>query len=202
MISARVICHTLYSCAMSDVATSKGTILKSLYKFITTELNDAQLESFRARLDPEDASWLQSRILSSGRVPESTLNRMTEAAASVIGENVESFGNRAGRAELLDSVKVYRFLFAILTPPALLARASSLWSTVHSHGRLDVIESTGSSARVRLSDYPSERAHCARLGGWIEGISEMTKVHNPRMEHDICQTRGEGDCEWVVTWSS
>lgn len=184
-----------------ETATSKGTILKSLYGFIERELDGDQMKRFAERLDPGDAEYVGGKILSSRRVPESTLNRMTQIAAEELGEDLESFGRRAGRAELEDSVRVYKYLFAVMTPSGLLSRASSLWSTVHNRGKLVVVDSSDNSARVRLEDFPSERAHCARLSGWIEGLAEMTRVNDPVMTHDVCLAEGQGDCEWEVRWS-
>lgn len=185
---------------MTDTPTLKGTILKSLHSFIERDLGPESYSSYRERLDPHDRKLVEGRILSSVRVPEATLNRMTKLAAEIKGESVHSFGARAGRAELEESVKVYRFLFAVMTPSGLLSRTSTLWRTVHDHGKLEVVDSSDKFARVRLSEFPADEAHCARLGGWIEGLSEMTRVKDPVMRHDRCETRGDDACEWVVEW--
>jgi len=142
----------------------------------------------------------QPSILASQKISEFTLNRLTVAAARAKGEPLESFGKRAGRAELSDAVGVYRFMTIVLTPTALLKKASALWSTVHSHGQLLVENETGNSARVRLTDFPSEEAHCARMAGWFEGAGEMTGAKNTRVFHDACITRGDADCTWQLHW--
>jgi hypothetical protein len=60
-------------------------------------------------------------------------------------------------------------------------------------------ESAG-SARIRLTGFPSEEAHCARLTGWFEGAAEMTRARNPRIIHGTCLTRGDADCQWLLSW--
>lgn len=183
-----------------DVPTSRGTILNSLYRFIRRELSEEQLARFHERLTPDDATILSGTVHALQRVPEKTLNRMTEIAASELGEDLVQFGRRAGRAELEDAVRVYRFLLAVLTPNVILSRASTLWSTIHNTGRLVVADKSRIAARVRLEEFDSELSHCARLWGWIEGLAEMSRVKNPHTAHDVCLVRGEGDCEWIVAW--
>ena len=183
-------------------ATIKGTILRSLLKFVEKDLSPEQRARALAALPEADRQLAgQSSILASQKVSEFMLNRLTVEAARAKGEALESFGRRAGRAELADAVGVYRFLVIVLTPTAMLHKASTLWSTVHSHGQLIVEKETPISARVRLRGYPSEEANCARLSGWFEGAAEMTGAKKPHVVHDACMTRGDADCEWELGWS-
>lgn len=184
-----------------DDATTKGTILRSLLKFIEKDLSATERAAAMAALPAGDQQLLaQKSILPSEKISEFTLNRLTLEAAKAKGEPLQSFGRRAGRAELADAVGIYRFLTIVLTPTALLHKASTLWSTVHSHGRLVVENETNGAARVRLTDFPSEEAHCARLSGWFEGAGELTGAKHTAVVHDACITRGNPDCEWQLTW--
>ncbi|HVT03922.1 MAG TPA: hypothetical protein VHL58_11185 [Thermoanaerobaculia bacterium] len=184
-----------------DHATTKGAILRSLLKFLETDLTVEQRTRAIAALSPADQEIVKQRsILASQKISEFTLNHLTVEAAKVKGESLDKFGNRAGRAELRDAIGIYRILTMVLTPPALLRKASTMWSTVHSNGVLSVEEVTGNSARIRLSDFPSEEAHCARFTGWIEGLGDMTGVKNTHVVHNSCLTRGGADCQWQLTW--
>ncbi len=181
--------------------TTKGTILRSLLKFVEKELTDAQQKSAIASLPDEDRQLIErGRILASDKVSEFVLNRLTVAAANARGESVDAFGRRAGRAELADAVGVYRFLTVLLTPKALLHKASALWSTVHSQGQMLVEKETSSSALVRLVEFPSEEAHCARLTGWFEGAGDLTGTKKSSVVHTVCMTRGATECQWELTW--
>jgi len=182
-------------------ATTKGAILRSLLKFLDSDLTPEQRARAIAALPPADQEIVQQRsILASQKISEFTLNRLTAEAAKVKGESLDRFGNRAGRAELRDAIGIYRFLTMVLTPPALLRKASTMWSTVHSQGVLSVESVTGNSARIRLASFPSEEAHCARFTGWVEGLGDMTGIRNARVAHDVCLTRGGADCQWSLTW--
>lgn len=186
--------------AQGDIATSKGTILKSLLRFIEKELTPEQRQRAYARLLPEERALTEGRVLPSTLVPEHALNRITEEAANEKGEDLFKFGIRAGHAELADSIGMYRFLLVVLTPNALLAKAPSFWGSVHNRGVLTAEDQTPHSARLRLSDYPSERAHCARLTGWFEGLSQKTGVKNLTINHTHCKATGDADCQWEVRW--
>jgi uncharacterized protein (TIGR02265 family) len=186
--------------AMSEVATTKGTILNSLLKFIKADLTPEQYEAAIAQLPPDDRAMLATRVLPSSHVPETLLNHLTDVAAKAKNEPLETFGRRAGMAEVADAVGLYRFLVVVLTPNALLSKASNAWSSVHNTGKMLVEDQTANSARIRLRDFASEPAHCARLTGWFVRLSEMTGAKNVRITHDECLTRGARDCSWDLSW--
>jgi hypothetical protein len=174
-----------------------------LLKFIRHELTSEQYSRVVASLSAAERRLIEQESKDvAQRVSEFTLNRLTVEAARAKGESVEDFGRRAGRAEFANAVGTYRFFIAVLTPNALLRKASSLWTDVHSHGSLTVEHESPSSARVRLANFPSEEAHCARLTGWFEGAGEMTRVNSPRVVHDVCLMKGDTECQWYLSWQS
>lgn len=182
-------------------ATTKGSVLRALLKFVEDDLTPEQFERAIAALPEADQVILrQPSILSSQKVSEFVLNRLTVEAARAKGEALEPFARRAGGAELKAAVGIYRFFTFVLTPTAIARKAATIWSTIHSHGSLAVVENAEGRAGVRLSDYPSEEPHCARLTGWMEGLGVMTGVRNTKVVHGLCMTRGDRVCEWLVTW--
>ena len=186
---------------METGPTTKGTILRSLLKFVERELPEPARAKAFASLPADDQQLVTSgRVLSSDKISEFVLNRLTVAAARAKGETLDAFGRRAGRAELADAVGVYRFLTILLTPKALLHKASTLWGSVHSHGKLLVEKETANSALVRLIEFPSEDAHCARLTGWFEGAADMTGAKNASVVHTKCIVRGDSECDWQLSW--
>ncbi len=185
----------------NDIPSSKGSILRSLLHFVSSELSDEQFARVLDSLPPDDVHTLKGNVLSTDRIPEATLNRLTVAAARESGEDLDSFAIRAGRAELKDSLKIYRFLLSVMTPQGLLSRASAMWSTVHDRGTLTVVEQSSQGAKMQLSGFPSERAHCSRLTGWFQGLAELSSVKHPRTEHTRCISKVGGDvCEWTLHW--
>jgi hypothetical protein len=184
-----------------DQATTKGAILRGLLNFVEADLTAEQFERAIAALPADDRAVIrQPMILPSLKVSEFVLNRLTVEAARAKGEPVELFGKRAGLAELKASLGIYRFITFFLTPTALLQKASTIWSTVHSHGSLTVVEQSDGAARVRLADFPAEESNCARVTGWMDGLGVMTGVRNTHVVHSLCVTRGDSVCEWRLTW--
>ena len=185
-----------------DSVTVKGSPVRSLQKFIESELTPSQRDAVLDCLRPEYAARLRGHILPTETIPVSVLNQLTEAAAHAKAEPVEQFGRRAGREGAADAVKgIYRFFALVLTPSALLAKASQMWSALYNRGQLRVEDQTDHGATIKLLDFPSEVAGCSRTTGWIERMAELTGVKNVRIQQTQCYAKGAPHCEWSITWS-
>jgi hypothetical protein len=186
---------------VDESVTVKGSPVRSLQKFIEAELSAAQREATLRNLPPELATRLRTTILPTETVPLHMLNRFTEEAARAKGEPLEQFARRAGREAAGDAVKgIYRFFALVMTPPALLGKASQMWSSLYNKGAMRVEESGTHNARIRVTDFPSEAAGCARVEGWIERMAELTGVSSIHIQHPTCIARGEDACEWMLRW--
>ncbi len=185
-----------------ESVTVKGSPIRSLQRFIENDLTPAQREIVM-RAVPEDLSRrLRAPILPTETIPVHLLNLLTEEAAKAKGEPVEQFGRRAGREAAADAVKgIYRFFALVLTPAALLSKASQMWSALYNRGELQVSDQTNHGATIKLLDFPSEVAGCSRTTGWIERMAELTGVKNVRIQQTQCYAKGAAHCEWSITWS-
>lgn len=187
---------------VDESVTVKGSPVRSLQKFIDSELTAGQRESVFKALPPEYATRFRQPVLATETVPVHMLNRLTEEAAKVKGEAVDAFARRAGREAAGDAVKgIYRFFALVMTPPALLGKAGHMWSSLYNRGELRVEEQTEKSARIRLHNFPSEIAGCARVTGWIERMAELTGVKNISVQQTQCFAKGGPCCEWNLNWS-
>lgn len=187
---------------VDDSLTVKGSPVRSLQKFIDAELTDQQREKVFAALPPEYATRFRSPVLATETVPVHMLNVFTEAAAQARGESVEQFARRAGREAAADAIKgIYRFFALVLTPPALLSKASQMWSSLYNRGKMDVFDQTSNSARIRVVDFPSEIAGCNRITGWMERMAELTGAKDVRVTQTQCFSKGDPHCEWILKWS-
>jgi predicted hydrocarbon binding protein len=186
---------------MDESVTVKGSPVRSLQKFIEAELTPEQRESAFGNLPPEFAARFRAPILATETVPVHMLNRFTEEAARAKGEALEEFALRAGREAAADAVRgIYRFFAMALTPPALLGKASQMWGSLYNRGEMRVEDQQEHSARIRVRDFPSEIASCSRATGWIEGLAELTGVHDIKVEHTECFAKGAPSCAWYVSW--
>ena len=188
--------------AGDETVTVKGSPVRSLQKFIDTELTADQRESVMRSLPSDFSSRLRGPVLPTETIPVAVLNRMTEEAAKLKGEPVDVFARRAGREAAADAVKgVYRFFALVLTPTALLSKASQMWSSLYNRGNMQVSYQTDHGATIKLLDFPSELAGCSRVTGWIERMAELTGVKNIRIQQTQCYAKGAPHCEWSISWS-
>jgi predicted hydrocarbon binding protein len=186
---------------VDESVTVKGTPVRSLQRFIETELTPEQRDAVFAKLPAEYAERFRGMVLPTETIPVHMLNVWTEEAAKAKGESLESFGQRAGRDAASDAVKgIYPFQAMVLTPTALLSRGGQMWRALYNRGDLRVEEETASGARISLPDFPSEAAGCSRMTGWIERMAQLTNVKDIKVEHTRCFAKGAPNCEWRITW--
>ena len=186
---------------VDDPVTVKGSPVRSLQKFVEVELSAEEREAMLNALPPEYASRFRKTILATETVPVNMLNRITEEAAKAKGESLDKFARRAGACGASDAMKgIYRFFAMVMTPPAVLGRAGQMWNTLYNRGEMIVAEQTENSARIRLTDFPSELAGCTRITGWIERMAEMTGVKEITVQHNQCYAKGAKFCEWQLNW--
>jgi uncharacterized protein (TIGR02265 family) len=186
---------------VDESVTVKGSPVRSLQKFIDAELTPEQRDRVLQSLPPEWTTRFRAPVLATETVPVHMLNRFTEEAAKAKGESVEAFARRAGREAAGDAVKgIYRFFALVMTPTALLGKASQMWSSLYNRGELRVEDQSDKSARIRLTNFPSEMAGCSRVTGWIERMAELTGVKNIKVEQTQCYAKGGEWCEWKLTW--
>ena len=187
---------------VDESVTVKGSPVRSLQKFIDAELTQDQKDAVLDRLPAEFAARFRSPILATETVPVHLMNRVTEEAARAKGEPLESFARRAGHQAAGEAVKgIYRFFALILTPAALLGKASHMWSSLYNRGEMRVDEQTENSARIRILNFPSEAAGCSRVTGWIERMAELTGVKDIKVVQTQCFAKGGACCEWRLSWS-
>jgi uncharacterized protein (TIGR02265 family) len=185
----------------NETVTVKGSPVRSLQKFIDAELTVEQRTAALAALPADYGTRLRGPVLATETIPVSVLNKFTEEAAKAKGEPVEQFARRAGREGASDAVKgIYRFFALVLTPTALLSKASQMWSSLYNRGELKVADQTEHTATIKLLNFPSEVPGCSRVTGWIERMAEMTGAKNVQVQQTQCYAKGAAHCEWSVRW--
>lgn len=186
---------------VDESVTVKGSPVRSLQKFIETELTPEQREAVFRAIPAEYVQRFRTPILATETVPVHMLNRFTEEAAKAKGEPVEEFARRAGRQGASDAVKgIYRFFALVMTPPALLSKGGQMWRSLYNRGEIRVEDQTDNSARIRLLNFPSEAVGCARVTGWIERMAELTGAKDIVLRQTQCFAKGGPCCEWTLQW--
>lgn len=184
---------------MSD-AHVKAVPVNGLYDFVSSQLSGAQLKAAVESLPEDERKWFTGHLLAHQQVPYSAVNRFTEAAAREKGEDLESFAQRAGEYGAQLGLKtVYKFVMMVLSIEAVLRKAPLMWSRVYDKGTMTV-ESEDKTARIHITDFPSEAAGCGRATGWFRVIGERAGAKNIRLEHALCVARGDEECRWDFEW--
>lgn len=180
----------------------KGQTINSFLKFASSKLTPEQYREVIALAPAEFRTEMErGSILPTHLMSMAVLNRMTEHAAKLAGEPIAQFARQAGRFSATEAVKgVYRFFARVLTPEALLSRAASMWSAMNTAGRMEVQNDGERAATLRLSDFPSEPVMCARVGGWLEQMTELTGTTKYIVTKSQCVSKGDRCCEWKLTW--
>src|SRR2546430_737911 len=129
--------------ARDESVTVKGSPVRSLQKFLEQELAPAQRDAVLSTLPTGFATRLRGTVLPTETIPVHVLNTMTEEAAKVKNEPLETFARRAGRQGASDALKgIYRFFALVMTPASLLGRASQMWSALYNRGTMRVEDQT------------------------------------------------------------
>lgn len=133
--------------------------------------------------------------------PVAVLNDLVSNAANEKNETVSSFARRAGRHAAEEAAgTVLKFFMLLMTVPALLGKATRIFSSIYDRGRLFVADQGDHTATLHLEDFPSTAVGCARISGWIERIAELTGAKDVRTDHPRCISRNDPICEWKASW--
>ena len=185
-----------------DEPAVKGQTLNSFLKFVATKLTPEQRSELIAVVPAELRPYVErGGVLPTQVIPMSVLNRLTEQAARLAGEPLPQFARQAGRFSAGEAVRgVYRFFARVLTPDALLGRAASMWTAMNTVGRMEIERQAERAAVIRLLNFPSEAVMCARIGGWIDQMIELTGTTKYIVVQTQCVANGDPCCEWKLTW--
>jgi len=177
----------------------KAVPVNGLVQFVEKELTPEQVQSVRNAMGA-DAKWVTGHLLAQEMVPIAPVNHFTELAAAAKGEQVKSFGRRAGRFGAEIGLKtVYKFIIAVLSIDYVLRKAPFMWTRVYDGGHVDV-EPSPNKARIRVTEFPGNVALCARVTGWFETIGERAGAKDLRCIHTSCIAEGAAECVWDFVW--
>ncbi len=181
-------------------AKIKATPVNGVAQFVEQELEPDEVVRLKETFSPEERKLFTGKLLASQEVPVSLVNRYTREAALIKGEDVESFGRRAGRfgAEL-GMKTVYKFLVMVVSMETILKKSQTIFSRIYNSGELTFDIGPG-NATAYLRDFPAEEVGCARLSGWLEHLGSAAKVTSIDVRHVSCRARGEKECRWELKW--
>ncbi len=184
----------------ADSVHVKASPVNGLAEFVRNELTTSQHQSLLDRFEPAERHYFTGHVLDHEKVPIQLLNKFTVLAAELKGEQLESFGFRAGRFGAEQGIRgAYKFIIMVMSIRLVLEKAPFMWGRVYDAGRLTV-DTTAGGARIHVTHFPSHPAGCARVGGWFQVIGERAGAKNLTIVHEPCAARGGSECLWTLTW--
>lgn len=82
----------------------------------------------------------------------------------------------------------------LMTPAFLITQTMRLWRGYHSHGRWELVRTSG-DLRAVLVDHPvAHPAFCATFCGFVEGALAFSGARAPHVEQTACRCHGDRAC--------
>ncbi len=97
---------------------------------------------------------------------------------------------------------IYKVFVRVLNPAFLIQRAGRILSTFYHPSKIEVIEASGKSVILYITEFGSPHVIIEkRIGGWIEKALEITGCKD--IEIDIPRSMAKGDpvTEYRISWS-
>jgi len=135
-------------------------------------------------------------------LPTELLLQILRVAPGHVGRERLRLASDAARAAVRASFR--RFFpasSATLVPAGTLSAIRSIWDRYHSWGSISSMPVGASEVVIRLSDGVREEELCAWTGGMLEQLALLSGGKQSAVQHHACQSRGDSECLFRVTWS-
>lgn len=180
----------------------KGSGFAHTMEFIRKQYGKDALERVINALPDESRATIAS-AMPSFMYPVEYVGDFVAAMKKTLAPNDPDFIFRAS----VESSKatfsiVYKIFIRLGTPGFIIGKVSSVWSTLCTHGKLEVVEKSDKHLVIRLSDFPYRNTdYCdQRLRGWFQGALETSGCRITENIHTTCTSRGGAFCEWRIRW--
>lgn len=177
------------------MATVRGNIILSTVAFVEARFGRGANQRVLERLSPECARTFVVTVRESQRGPIEHVLAYMQVAQELLAPGEEGFfrqmGSFAGQAHRDNSA------FAVMvTDRETAARmAPVFWRTLVDEGRMEVARPDAGTIVFRLMEFRSNAAFCERALGSVEALLRASNG-----EHTACVLRGDGYCEFKVSW--
>jgi len=185
----------------ADSLTCWGTTIKAALAFVEERQADAR-RAVIARTGARSREVLGGTVLPSAHYPLRVLVELCEAIDAELGRGDLTLCREiGGHAAGYEVNLLHRVFLTIASLDFWFRMAGSMWRTYYSAGDFRAEFKGTDGGRVTLAAFnPISKAFCARLGGWMERICEMSKYQQISISHTTCLLDGASACTWEGTW--
>ncbi len=182
----------------------KGFAIRGLLRYVKESDHPGGIPALLDRLPPEAARHFRTKILSSRWYPYEAFLGPLHAIDAELGDGdlalMPAIGEFSGRQ---DAGSIFRFVAALSSIEAIVGRAAFLWQRYCDRGRFEIAELERGRLHLALAEFPEiDRAHCALIPGWIQGLGRAVGARDPAIEQVRCIHRGDPRCEFAGSWAA
>ena len=170
--------------------------MQNCARWVEAEYGRRALERALDRCRPETRDRVDSGIAIEW-IPMAELMEFYEAVVDVVGAGDRKLLRLSGASSARKNFRslVGRAATLILSPEAVLKRASALWRQYNDRGELRLIELSPGLCRLEVFGVP--RPHwgfCMSLLGWSDELARAVGWKNPSVTHPECRAEGQQRC--------
>ena len=193
-----------FSCRAGDtlcVPLEKGIICANARTFVEDRFSAQEWSDLVKRMDPEDAATLHG-LVATAWYDVGLVMRLFRRMIADLGDGDDAFLESFARFQAeRDLTVTYRLFFRLANPAFVLEKAMSYWSRFHDSGQWIIERRSPTSANGTLLDFDvADALFCRHLGAYIKRMFELVGANDTRVEHVRCRARGDGKCEFAVSW--
>lgn len=179
----------------------KGIICANARTFVEERFSPQHWSDLVKRLDPADAATLHG-LVATAWYDVGVVMRLFRQMVADLGDGDDAFLESFARFQAeRDLTVTYRLFFRLANPAFVLERAMSYWSRFHDGGRWVIERRSATSATGMLLDFDvADALFCRHLGAYIKRMFELVGADAVRVEQVWCRARGDGKCEFAVSW--
>jgi hypothetical protein len=181
-------------------AEVKGVGLRGFLKYI--KLNyEPGIADFLSNLPDAERKVFESPILNSKWYPYSAFTSLLKVMDDEMGSGDLSECRRYGANSAdLDMSSIFKVFFKVGSPQFIIKRSDWFWKQYYRPGSMKVPETTNTSVRIQVLEFPIVKHHCKVMEGWMEKALEMAGGKNTRMKEVQCRNDGAPYCEYIGEW--
>jgi hypothetical protein len=180
---------------------TRATTFTAYKKFLAKHYGSDSWDKLVSSLSPEDQLVIKQSVPISWIDLEVKL-RLSRAMDSMFGNKDGALLSDFARFEAeLDLNSAQRIFLRFANPAYLLEKGAQLWSRYHNWGKYEVERISKTSAKSILhGNNTNDPLFCHQHCGYIQRLVELVGGKNVIVVHAKCTSKGNGPCEFVVTW--
>ena len=186
-----------------SVMEVKGAVLMSLKAQIPKKHGRAEYERWLGKLDPEVARIFRINVSASGWYSlQEYLVRPTEIYCDMFYNGDEQGSWELGKMSAEYSLHgMYKLFMQLGSVSFILNRAMKILPTFYKPSALRVIEASGTSCIIRITEFPElNKLMEFRIAGWMEGALNIHGCRNVKIDIPASMPDGQNYTEFHITW--